>query len=87
MYKNPNTVLSLKIQCNLTFCSSRNFSIGSIEEKLISLDTAAHFNIFFGTLASCSSSPVNIESNHQDMYKSVKLELVSNELKLMLVDT
>ena len=39
-----------------TFCSILNFSIGSIEEKLISLETARHFRIFFGTLASCSVS-------------------------------
>ena len=69
-----------------TFCSSLNFSMGSTEVKLISLntinvsisnykvtnwydqlllikvniqvnlDTALHFKIFFGTLASCSSS-------------------------------
>ena len=30
--------------------------MGSIEEKLISLETARHFRIFFGTLASCSVS-------------------------------
>ena len=30
--------------------------MGSMEEKLISLDTARHFRIFFGTLASCSAS-------------------------------
>ena len=30
--------------------------MGSIEEKLISLETALHFRIFFGTLASCSVS-------------------------------
>ena len=42
---------------HFTFCSRRNFSIGSIDEKFISRDTAAHFNIFFGTLASCSCSP------------------------------
>ena len=57
---------------NRTFCSILNFSIGSIDEKLISLnnafkhlnpglwfahlDTALHLRIFFGTLASCSSS-------------------------------
>lgn len=34
-----------------TFCSKRNFSICSVEEKLISLETALHFNIFFGTRA------------------------------------
>ena len=39
-----------------TFCSNLNFSMGSMEEKLISLDTALHFNIFLGTRASCSSS-------------------------------
>lgn len=37
-------------------CSSRNFSIGSFELKLNSLETARHFKIFFGTLASCSTS-------------------------------
>ena len=41
-----------------TFCSNRNFSIGSMDEKLISLDTARHLSIFFGTLASCSSSGI-----------------------------
>ena len=30
--------------------------MGSIEEKLISRETARHFRIFFGTLASCSVS-------------------------------
>ncbi|KAE9544333.1 hypothetical protein AGLY_001512 [Aphis glycines] len=41
---------------NSTFCCNLSFSIGSTEEKFISLDTALHFNIFFGTLASCSLS-------------------------------
>ena len=41
-----------------TFCSNLNFSIGSMDEKLISLDTARHLSIFFGTLASCSSSGI-----------------------------
>ena len=41
-----------------TFCSNRNFSIGSMDEKLISLDTARHLSIFFGTRASCSSSGI-----------------------------
>ena len=39
-----------------TFCSRRKFSRGSIEEKLISLDTALQFKILLGTLASCSTS-------------------------------
>lgn len=34
-----------------TFCSSRNFSSFSEEEKFSSLDTALHFRIFFGTRA------------------------------------
>ncbi len=33
-----------------------NFSMGSVELKLISLETARHFRIFFGTRASCSNS-------------------------------
>jgi len=41
---------------NKTFCSIRNFSIGSTEEKLISLDTARHRRTLLGTLASCSTS-------------------------------
>ena len=36
---------------NRTFCSNRNFSIDSFDEKLISLETALHFKIFFGTRA------------------------------------
>ena len=36
---------------NKTFCSNLNFSIASFDEKLISLDTARHFKIFFGTRA------------------------------------
>lgn len=34
-----------------TFCSKRNFSSFSDEEKLSSLDTALHFRIFLGTRA------------------------------------
>ena len=65
---------SKHLPLNRTFCSILNFSIGSIEEKLISLnngfkhfniclwfahlDTALHLRIFFGTLASCSSSGI-----------------------------
>lgn len=41
---------------NSTFCCNLSFSMGSTDEKFISLDTARHFNIFFGTLASCSLS-------------------------------
>ncbi len=36
---------------NMTFCSNRNFSICSFDEKLISLDTDLHLRIFFGTRA------------------------------------
>ena len=36
---------------NKTFCSNRNFSMDSFDEKLISLETALHFKIFFGTRA------------------------------------
>jgi hypothetical protein len=45
---------------NNIFCSSLNFSIGSTEEKLISLDTARHFSTFLGTLASCSTSGTDL---------------------------
>ena len=43
----PSSTFPLKS----TFCSSLNFSIDSFDEKFISLDTALHFNIFFGTRA------------------------------------
>lgn len=46
----------LPLTLNNTFCCNLSFSMGSTDEKLISLDTALHFNIFFGTLASCSLS-------------------------------
>ena len=46
-YKLPSKHLSL----NNTLCSNRNFSINSLEEKLISRDTALHFNIFLVTRA------------------------------------
>ena len=36
---------------NKTLCSNRNLSMASLDEKLISRETALHFKIFFGTLA------------------------------------
>lgn len=36
---------------NMTLCSSLNFSICSLDEKLISLDTDLHFKIRLGTRA------------------------------------
>lgn len=46
---------------NNTFCSNLNFSIGSTEEKFISLEIARHFKIFLGTLASCSTSGMDLK--------------------------
>jgi hypothetical protein len=43
----PSNIFPLKY----TFCSNRNLSICSFEEKFISLETVLHFNIFFGTRA------------------------------------
>lgn len=51
---------------NNTFCCSRSFSMGSTDEKLISLDTALHFKIFFGTLASCSLSGNDLLKIHEE---------------------
>lgn len=48
---------------NNIFCSSLNFSIGSTDEKFISLDTALHFNISLGTRASCSLSGKELKCN------------------------
>uniref|UniRef100_A0A3B5KVM4 Ig-like domain-containing protein n=1 Tax=Xiphophorus couchianus TaxID=32473 RepID=A0A3B5KVM4_9TELE len=39
-----------------TFCSNRNFSSCSVEEKFSSLETALHFRIFFGTRAKKKSN-------------------------------
>lgn len=55
---------------NNTLCSSLNCFISSFDEKLISLETALHFKIFFGTLATKmktvnnqnSKSPFGIEN-------------------------
>ena len=47
---------------NNIFCSKRNFFICSTDEKFISLETARHFKIFFGTLASCSTSGIDLKS-------------------------
>ncbi len=52
-----------------TFCSSRKFSRGSIEEKLISLETALQFKILLGTRASCSTSG-------WDLKQSVKKHII-----------
>jgi hypothetical protein len=59
-----------------------NFSMGSTDEKLISLETARHLRIFFGTRASCSSpakeSKKNMfiwmkkQKNRQKMFISMK---------------
>lgn len=48
-----STSVSPSRHCPLkkTFCSSRNFSSFSEEEKFSSLDTALHFRIFLGTRA------------------------------------
>ena len=49
---NPNLYLPSNIfPLKYTFCSNRNLSICSFEEKFISLETVLHFNIFFGTRA------------------------------------
>ena len=45
------TLPSKHLPLNNTFCSRRNFSMDSLEEKFISRETALHFNIFFGTRA------------------------------------
>ena len=46
----------------LTFCSRRNFSSCSDDEKFISRETARHLRIFFGTLASCSTPDFDLRS-------------------------
>jgi hypothetical protein len=48
---------------NRTLCSNLNFFISSFDEKLISLDTALHFRIFFGTLAT-----EKIQTKHVNKY-------------------
>ena len=50
--------------------------MGSMEEKLISLDTARHFRIFFGTLASCSASGTLRSSLPWGIWLSHLLELL-----------
>lgn len=53
----PNSKNHSSRHCPLkkTFCSRRNFSICSAEEKFSSRDTALHLRIFLGTRASCST--------------------------------
>lgn len=46
-----NYIPSKHLPLNKTRCSRRNFSIGSTEEKFISLDTARQRKIFLGTRA------------------------------------
>lgn len=48
---NPKDSPSRHWPLKKTFCSSRNFSSFSEEEKFSSRDTALHFRIFFGTRA------------------------------------
>lgn len=48
---------------NMTFCSSLNFVISCSEEKFNSLETALHFKIFFGTLASCSGPGADLQKH------------------------
>lgn len=49
--KSREEIPSKHFPLNKTFCSSLNLSIASLDEKLISRDTARLFNIFFGTRA------------------------------------
>ena len=42
---------SISFPLNITRCSSLKFVNSSVDEKLISRDTAFDFNIFFGTRA------------------------------------
>lgn len=58
-----NMNFEIMITLNKIFCSNLSFSIGSTEEKLISLETALHLRIFFGTLASCSLSGNDLQTN------------------------
>ena len=53
-----------------TRCSRRNFSIGSADVKFISRDTARHFNMDFGTRASCSLSGFDLKNKHINKFKS-----------------
>lgn len=53
---NQNFKPSKHLPLKSTRCSSRNFSIGSTDVKLISRDTARQLRILFGTRASCSLS-------------------------------
>lgn len=48
---NKFPVPSKHFPLNITLCSSLNFSICSLDEKLISLDTDLHFKIRLGTRA------------------------------------
>ena len=48
---NKFPVPSKHLPLNITLCSSLNFSICSLDEKLISLDTDLHFKIRLGTRA------------------------------------
>ena len=48
---NKFQVPSKHFPLNITLCSSLNFSICSLDEKLISLDTDLHFKIRLGTRA------------------------------------
>lgn len=48
---NNTTLPSMAVPLKRTFCSNRRFCNISAEVKFISLETALHFNIFFGTLA------------------------------------
>lgn len=53
-----------------TRCSRRNFSIGSADVKFISRDTARHFNMDFGTRASCSLSGFDLKNKHINKFES-----------------
>lgn len=50
-YRNNTTLPSMAVPLKRTFCSNRRFCNISEEVKFISLETALHFSIFFGTLA------------------------------------
>ena len=82
---NPNSKnhSSRHLPLNNTFCSNLNLSIGSAELKLISRDTARHFRIFLGTLASCSTSGTDLCRNDSivDTQRSYHLSQIVQVMK------
>lgn len=63
-----------------TRCSSRNFSIASIEVKLISRETARHLSTDFGTRASCSllGFDLNCAQSFIEMKLNVRAQLTDH---------